>query len=90
MFKHGGHAVLTTLKKWGNSPSVRIPADIMRRANLHIDQKVEVELVDGVIQIRSAETGEEADLDAMIAQLTPDNLHDFVGTGPARGMETGE
>ncbi|MDI7775482.1 AbrB/MazE/SpoVT family DNA-binding domain-containing protein [Asticcacaulis sp. EMRT-3] len=82
--------MLTTLKKWGNSPSVRIPADIMRRANLHIDQKVEVELVDGVIHIRSAEMEDEADLDAMIALLTPDNLHGFVGTGPALGQEGGE
>lgn len=82
--------MLTTLKKWGNSPSVRIPADIMRRANLHIDQKVEVELVDGVIHIRPAEADDEADLNAMIAQLTPGNLHDFVSTGPARGVKSGE
>ena len=80
----------TTLKKWGNSPSVRIPADIMRRANLHIDQKVEVEWEDGVITIRPVDIEDEADLDAMIAQLTPDNLHNAIGTGPARGREAGE
>lgn len=78
----------TTVKKWGNSPSVRIPADIMRRANLKLDQRVDVEVVDGVIQIRPAD-GDEPDLDAMIAQLTPDNLHDAVATGPARGKEFG-
>ena len=76
----------TIVKKWGNSPSVRIPADVMRRANLKLDQRVDVEVVDGVIQIRPMEDA-EADLDAMIARLTPDNLHDFVATGPARGKE---
>jgi antitoxin MazE len=79
--------VETTLKKWGNSPSVRIPVDIMRRANLKLDQKVEVEVVDGIIQIRPVKTEDEADLDDMIARLTPDTIHDFIGTGSARGKE---
>ncbi len=77
----------TTLKKWGNSPSVRITADIMRRANLKLDQKVDVDVVDGIIHIRPVAAEDEVDLDAMIARLTPDNLHDFVSTGPARGHE---
>jgi antitoxin MazE len=77
----------TTLKKWGNSPSVRIPADVMRRANLKLDQKVDVEVVDGIIQIRPVVDSEEPDLDEMISRLTPDNLHDYVSTGPARGRE---
>jgi antitoxin MazE len=76
----------TTLKKWGNSPSVRIPADVMRRANLKLDQKVEVDVVDGIIQIRPI-SDDEADLDQMIAGLTPDNIHETVSTGPARGNE---
>ncbi len=78
----------TTVKKWGNSPSVRIPVDVMRRANLKVDQRVDVEVVDGIIQIRPAEDA-EPDLDDMIARLTSDNLHDFIGTGPARGGEAG-
>lgn len=76
----------TTVKKWGNSPSVRIPSDVMRRANLKLDQRVDVEVVDGIIQIRPV-GNDEADLDAMIAQLTPENVHDFIATGPARGKE---
>ena len=77
----------TTLKKWGNSPSVRIPADIMRRANLKLDQKVDVDVIDGIIQIRPVTETDEVDLDAMIDRLTPENLHDFIATGPARGKE---
>ncbi len=76
----------TTLKKWGNSPSVRIPADIMRRANLKLDQKVEVDVVDGIIQIKPV-LNDEVDLDQMIAALTPNNIHEAVKTGPARGNE---
>jgi antitoxin MazE len=81
--------VKTRLKKWGNSPSVRIPAEVMRKANLSLDQRVEVEVVDGIIQIRPVTETDEPDLDEMIARLTPDNLQDFISTGPARGGEIG-
>jgi antitoxin MazE len=33
------------LKKWGNSPAVRIPAAIMQSAHLALDQAVEVRAV---------------------------------------------
>ena len=40
------------VKKWGNCAAVRLPAAVMKSANLSIDQPVEVEERDGAITIR--------------------------------------
>ena len=40
------------VKKWGNCAAVRLPATVMKAANLSVDQPVEVEEHDGVITIR--------------------------------------
>lgn len=40
------------VKKWGNCAAVRLPAAVMKSANLTVDQPVEVEEHDGVITLR--------------------------------------
>lgn len=40
------------VKKWGNCAAVRLPATVMKAANLTVDQPVEVEEHDGTITIR--------------------------------------
>jgi antitoxin MazE len=40
------------VKKWGNCAAVRLPAAVMKSANLTIDQPVEVEEQDGIITLR--------------------------------------
>lgn len=40
------------VKKWGNCAAVRLPAAVMKSANLTVDQTVEVEEHDGVITLR--------------------------------------
>lgn len=40
------------IKKWGKCAAVRLPATVMKAANLAVDQAVEVEEHDGVITIR--------------------------------------
>lgn len=40
------------VKKWGNCAAVRLPAAVMKSANLAIDQSVDVEERDGVITLR--------------------------------------
>ncbi|HAY3030304.1 TPA: AbrB/MazE/SpoVT family DNA-binding domain-containing protein, partial [Escherichia coli] len=36
-----------TVKKWGNSPSVRLPSAIVRAASLNVDDVVELSVEDG-------------------------------------------
>ena len=77
----------TTVKKWGNSASVRIPTAIMNAAKLQLDDMVDVREEGGRIVIEPVRQ-DECDLDALIAGINPDNLHGEVDFGPAVGKET--
>ncbi len=75
-----------TVKKWGNSASVRIPSAIMEAASLKLDQTVEVREEDGRIVIEPIRPG-NYDLEKLLADITPENIHDEVSFGPAVGKE---
>ena len=76
-----------TVKKWGNSASVRIPAAVMAAANLSIDANVDVREEQGRIVIEPIVPTED-ELDALLAGITPDNLHEAIDFGPAIGRES--
>jgi antitoxin MazE len=73
-----------TVKKWGNSPSVRIPAAIMKATHLQVDSKVDVREEDGRIIIEPVRGPALADL---LAGITPDNLHGEADFGGPAGNE---
>ena len=75
-----------TVKKWGNSASVRIPAPIMNAASLDIDAPVDVREENGLIVIEPVRE-RRYHLDALLAGITPANLHDEADFGRARGKE---
>ncbi len=75
-----------TVKKWGNSASVRIPAAIMEAAHLHLNDPVDVREEDGRIIIEPL-AHKAYQLEALVAAITPDNLHTEVNTGTAVGNE---
>jgi antitoxin MazE len=74
------------IKKWGNSASVRIPAAIMEAAKLSLDETVDVREEGGRIVIEPVRQG-EYDLDALLAGITPENLHAELSFGSAVGKE---
>jgi antitoxin MazE len=74
------------VKKWGNSASVRIPASIMAAASLHIDQLVDVREEQGRIVIDPV-LAPTYDLDALLAQMTPDTFPEDVDFGSPVGNE---
>ncbi len=75
-----------TVKKWGNSASVRIPARVMAAAHIAIDQAVDVREEDGRIIIEPIR--EPAyDLDAMLAEMAPETFHEDVDFGQPLGKE---
>ena len=74
------------IKKWGNSASVRIPAVIMEAARLSLDDAVDVREEGGRIIIEPVHQ-REYDLDGLLADITPENLHAEVSFGPAIGKE---
>jgi len=75
-----------TVKKWGNSASVRIPAAIMQAASLNLDDTVDVREEAGRIVIEPVRPA-KYDITVMVDSITPDNLHGEVGFGSAVGKE---
>lgn len=74
------------IKKWGNSPSVRIPAAVMKLAKLSLDSVVDVRAENGCVVIEPVYP-QSIDLDALVAGITPANLHGEFDFGAAVGKE---
>ncbi|HAT1642333.1 TPA: AbrB/MazE/SpoVT family DNA-binding domain-containing protein [Raoultella ornithinolytica] len=74
------------VKKWGNSPSVRLPVAVMKAASLNVDDTVDIEVEDGRIIIVPVRQ-KEYSLDALLAGISTDNVHDKADFGPAQGKE---
>ena len=57
-----------TIKKWGNSLATRIPKAIAESTDLHLDQLVDIEVVNGKIVITPIETKKEYKLDELLSK----------------------
>lgn len=76
-----------TVKKWGNSPSVRLPVAIMREAALNVNDLVNIAVdPEGSIIITPVRQ-QEPSLDSLLAEITEDNLHNEISTGEPVGKE---
>ena len=76
-----------TVKKWGNSPSVRLPVAVMREADLSVDDVVNINVDEEGRIILQPIRKEEPTLDALLSGITDDNLHHEVTFGAAEGKE---
>ena len=73
------------VKKWGNSPAVRLSATIMEAAHLELDQAVEIRAENGRIIIEPVEPAYA--LEDLLAGITPENLHAEQSFGVPEGKE---
>jgi antitoxin MazE len=76
----------SSIRKWGNSASVRIPAAVMQAARLNLDQAVNIREETGRIIIEPLQKP-EYDLAKLLAGITPENRHEEINTGAAVGNE---
>ena len=76
----------TTIKKWGNSLALRIPKALAKEAGLHYELTVDLSLEDGKLVIVPIKRP-KLDLEAMLDQITEDNLHAEVSFGAPVGKE---
>lgn len=74
------------VKKWGNSASVRIPATVLRAAQMRLNEPVDVREESGRIVIEPMRR-KEYDLAELLREITRDNLHDEVQFGRPVGKE---
>ena len=75
-----------TVKKWGNSAAVRIPASVMEAMHLDLDEVVEVREEKGRIVIEPVRQKTYA-LGDLLKGITAKNLHEAVEFGPPQGKE---
>jgi antitoxin MazE len=75
------------IKKWGNSPALRLNAAVMKTAAFEVDQRVAIQVSKGRIVIEPL-TVSEYRLDDLLEAITPENCHVEVSFGAPAGRET--
>jgi antitoxin MazE len=78
--------VRATVKKWGNSAAVRIPASVMQATRLGLDEAVDVREEAGRIVIEPVRQ-KKYDLGKLLKGITAKNQHETVDFGPPMGKE---
>ena len=76
----------TRVQKWGNSLAIRIPKPFATEIGLQRNSPVEMSLVDGRLVIVPV-VEPTPTLERLLAQVSEDNLHGEIETGPATGKE---
>lgn len=74
------------IRKWGNSPALRLPAAVLREAGYQLEQKVDLVVSRGRIVIQPSDKV-EYDLDALVGGINAANVHDEVSVGAPVGRE---
>jgi len=78
--------VETVIRKWGNSPAVRLPAAVLKAAGYSLEQKVDISVSRGRIVIAPSDKVEYS-LDALVAGITRGNSHEEADFGAPVGRE---
>jgi antitoxin MazE len=76
----------SVIKKWGNSPALRLSASVMKEAHLVLDQKVSVQVQRGKIVIEPT-ARKEYKLEDLVAGVTSANSHTETDFGKPVGKE---
>ncbi|MDH1321628.1 AbrB/MazE/SpoVT family DNA-binding domain-containing protein [Enterobacter bugandensis] len=76
-----------TLKKWGNSPSIRIPASVMQAAALNVEDKLDLKIDEAGQIVLVPLKSKEYSLDVLLSGITPDNVHGKIDFSSPVGKE---
>lgn len=74
------------VQKWGNSLALRIPKSFATETALDPGAEVDLTLEDGRLVITPLPSPRYS-LEALLAEVTPENLHGEVDTGGSSGAE---
>lgn len=77
----------TRVQKWGNSLALRIPKSFAEEVGLLNDSSVEVSLTNGKLVVVPIEKP-SLSLKKLLSQITEENIHHEIDSGPAVGIET--
>ena len=76
----------SVIRKWGNSPALRLPTTVLREAGYQLGQKVDLTVSKGRIIIQPSEKV-EYEIDALVSGINAKNTHDEVNFGRPVGKE---
>lgn len=79
--------MLIQAQRWGNSLAVRIPRAFAAEVGIEEGTEVDISLDEGAIRLRPV-SGPKCRLEDLLEQITPDNLHAEIESGPSIGQET--
>ena len=74
-----------TIQKWGNSLALRIPQAVAKQIHVREGDQVILKVGSGGLTVKPAPKG--LSLDALLAQVTPANLHPATEWGADVGRE---
>ena len=76
----------TVIRKWGNSPALRLPTAVLKEAGYQLEQKVELIVSKGRIIIQPSQKI-EYDLDSLVNGINAENSHIETDFGSPVGKE---
>ncbi|UCD83904.1 MAG: AbrB/MazE/SpoVT family DNA-binding domain-containing protein [Deltaproteobacteria bacterium] len=75
----------TKVQKWGNSLGLRIPRTFAQEARIDDGSSVDIKIEGEKLIIKSLRSS--FNLEALLAQVTPQNIHEEIDTGQNIGKE---
>jgi antitoxin MazE len=76
----------SVIRKWGNSPALRLPTAVLKEAGYRLEQKVQIVVSRGRIVIQPAERV-QYDLEELVGGITASNTHGEFSFGRPVGKE---
>lgn len=76
----------SVIRKWGNSPALRLPTAVLKEAGYQLEQRVDLVVSRGRIIIQPSKKI-EYDLDTLVSGIHASNAHDEISFGRPVGKE---
>jgi antitoxin MazE len=74
------------IRKWGNSPALRLTTAVLKEAGLQLEERVDLVVSKGQVIITAIDKV-EYDLDTLVSGINAKNTHDEVSFGAPVGKE---
>jgi antitoxin MazE len=74
-------------RTWGNSLAVRIPASIAKQLTLFDGKSADIQVRDNSLVVIPVDEQPVYDINDLVAQITPENVHAEIDTGDPVGNE---
>jgi antitoxin MazE len=74
------------IRKWGNSPALRLTTAVLKEAGLQLEERVDLVVSKGQVIITAIDKV-EYDLDSLVSGINAKNKHDEVSFGTPVGKE---